>query len=109
MSYYGKKALIEWNYTSECQTKYEKSNKNIKNKILKYWYPIGMNVIIPLKYKITHLEEHIVYTIISHNDNGTILLESDKKTKIINPISAIPTESSIRSLKREIKIRQLGL
>lgn len=106
MSFYGKKALIEWGYTTECQTRYEKSNTQIKKKILECWYPIGMNVKLS-SYQLPNP----VYTIISHNENVTILLkDKNENTKIIlNPIVLTPTESSMRSIKREGKFRQLGL
>jgi hypothetical protein len=114
MSFYGKKALIEWGYTTECQTRYEKSNTQIKKKILECWYPIGMNVKlspIGMNVKLSSYQlPNPVYTIISHNENVILLKDKNENTKIIlNPIVLTPTESSMRSIKREGKFRQLGL
>lgn len=105
MSYYGKKAALEWKYTNECKKRYDNSNSTIKRLILETWYPIGTEITKKEQYY-SIIPQIKTYTISGHNPDGSLACA---KGQTIHPIEVTPTEAHQKNILREAKLRTLGV
>ena len=99
MSTFGKKALLNWDYSSIEKKRFNNSDKNLQLEILKKWYPIGEHCYMrdsPMKFKFTIIgyEEHLTfYSVIMGYPQGGQLL----KDRAIHPLNLyLPMEILIK-------------
>lgn len=99
MSTYGKKALIDWDYSKVDVKRFLKSDKNLQLEILKKWYPIGE----PCLYKSAYESiDSIIDSYAEHIDFYTIILNIGT-TSIVSNIGRL----SMYRMAREVKLRKL--
>ena len=103
MSTYGKKALIDWDYSEVDVNRFLKSPKNIQLKILQRWYPIGE----PCYYNgSTNHSDTFIDSYAEHSDFYTIILSVNDRLGIGSLSTNIGRLTMYRMI-REVKLRKL--
>jgi hypothetical protein len=76
MSTYGKKALIDWNYSEVDVSRFLKSPKNLQLEILQKWYPLGESCHYVVDKVVRHVD-CFIESYAEHSDFYTIILTVD--------------------------------
>lgn len=115
MSFYGKKALIWWNYdvSHESCTRYAHSSEELQLKILEKWYPIGTK--IQTYNSIFNNFSNTIWTIKEYTKvswGWAIVYDNPDKVKSqidrpINPHRCRVIEEDKKRIKREHKINRI--
>ena len=113
MSYFGKKALVWWDYnehSKEKASRYANSNPEMQLEILNKWYPKGMKfrkMRDDRVYEITNYIQIQKIWFIEYNVVAEITHEKFQYSQYMNPVIIIPLEEFSNPLKRNNKIDRL--
>lgn len=116
MSFYGKKALIWWNYdtSQEASIRYAHSSEELQLKILEKWYPIGTRI-QTYNSSTNKFFSKTIWTIKVYTKTGwgwTIVYDNPDKVKSqidrpINPHRCQVIEEDKQRIKREHKLNRI--
>jgi hypothetical protein len=116
MSYFGKKALVWWDYennTKENVTRFNHSNLEIQHQILEKWYPKGMlfkRENDSKTYRINEYVKGLVGWLIEYEPVDKIekmKFSISKISNTIHPVIISPLIESVLPIKRDNKLSRL--
>jgi hypothetical protein len=116
MSYFGKKALVWWDYenhTKENVTRFNHSNLEIQHQILEKWYPKGMlfkRENDSTTYRINEYVKGLVGWLIEYkpvDEFEKVKFSISQSSNVIHPLIIFPLNESILPIKRSSKLNRL--